>query len=120
MTGRRKPSWKLIQVCGATTRGGELRRLEGAERLVALYRFLNGEPSEDQLSAPVVDGRHELVGAPGSVDWDGFPVLAALEAVTSDELRRLRGLLAADPTYARLERDDPTPVPASRESFPDA
>ncbi len=94
MMGGTKPSWRLLQVCGVSARG-ELCTLDGADRLVALYRFQNRERVDDQLFRRV-DGREELVVDPSAIDWDAFPVVAALEAVTRDEVRRLRGLLASD------------------------
>jgi len=75
------------------------------ERLAALYRFQNGE-------APA--GRHfydpdlkAVVTDPGQVDWTAFPVIDALEAVTRDELQRLRSLLRAEP--ASVGTATPTP-----------
>ncbi len=85
--------------------GRELRKLEATERLVALYRLQNGEPSPEHCFTPVVTSAAE-------VDWEGFPLLAALEAVTFDELRRLRGLLGAS-------AEDATPTsPAFFETRP--
>jgi hypothetical protein len=80
-----------------------------AERLAALYRFQNGE-------APA--GRHfydpdlkAVVTDPGQVDWTAFPVIDALEAVTRDELHRLRALLRAEPGRAELGSKPATPTP---------
>jgi hypothetical protein len=94
MNGGGKTWWKAIQVHDP----GGGRALEASERLAALYRFQNGEVlagyrftaglrsmGEPPLAAVVTD--------PADVDWEAFPILAALEAVTCDELRRLRALL---------------------------
>lgn len=108
MMGGGKTSWKAIQV---RSPGSSCCDLYAAERLAALYRFQNGEPAADQGFANFVvcqPGRRDArVTDPGEVDWDTFPVLAALEAVTTDELRRLRLLLNSDD-------DDPTAPPFSR------
>jgi hypothetical protein len=80
-----------------------LTELSRPERLALLYRFQNGEaPLELRLVDPV---REAVITAPAEIDWSHFPVLEALEAVTRDELHRLRTLLRADTT--------PTPTPTS-------
>ena len=113
MIRRGRTHWKALQVFGPGLGGPELRKLDATERLVALYRFQNGEaPAEQCFFVPVDEapgsarGRSKLGDAPkllrngvtdpADVDWENFPVLAALEAVTCDELRRFRGLLNAD------------------------
>ena len=101
-----KTSWKAIRV----RRPGAvdlLRDVDAAERLAALYRFQNGDAGSDHAflrSSPEHAEAH--VTDPAEVDWETFPVLAALEAVTRDELRRLRRLLRAD---AANLWDEPTP-----------
>ncbi len=69
-----------------------------------------------------VKGRRDArVTNPAQVDWDRFPVLAALEAVTTDELRRLRQLLVEgddDPTappYSGVQEKVPAPVETDAE-----
>jgi hypothetical protein len=137
-----KTCWKVIRVRGPEGAGREERlELHGSERLVALYRFQHGEGSADHgftVGAPPPNhqakrlgsavgggGRREVVLTdPGEVDWDKFPVVAALEAVTRDELSRLRSLLRADhlldarsPGFRSQPRggvasgDERTPVP---------
>jgi len=88
--------------------------LAGAERLAALYRLQTGEPGAVDGFAYFVHGRCDApVTDPGQVDWDRFPVLAALEAVTTDELRRLREILADSdddttvPPYSRVQEKTP-------------
>jgi len=90
-----KTCWKAIRVHGPGRH--ELRELEAAERLAALYRFQTGEVPADHCFTRMVDGRSGVeVKDPAEIDWDTFPVLAALEAITRDELRRLRHILRAD------------------------
>jgi hypothetical protein len=91
-------SWKAIRI-----HGPDARELLGAERLAALYRFQNGELADDH---GIVDTLREAeVVAPDHVDWTSFPVLAALEAVTRDELFRLRTLiLGASPVSPTVPR----------------
>jgi hypothetical protein len=55
---------------------------------------------------------------PADVDWENFPVLAALEAVTYDELRRLRGLLDSDLARPRRESSRPGPLQAWNDKTP--
>jgi hypothetical protein len=89
MTRGGKTCWKAIRVLGAGAEGR--RELIAAERLAALYRFQNGDASPGHR---FLDGHREAeLHHPDQVDWATFPVLAALEAVTYDELRRLRMLL---------------------------
>jgi hypothetical protein len=103
-----KICWKAIRVQGPGAGRDELRELTASERLAALYRFQNGEVSADHcfVSAAGVE-----VTGPGDVDWDTFPVLAALEAVSRDELRRLRHILRSDP--ANLVDEEPAPPTSS-------
>jgi hypothetical protein len=77
----------MIQVRAAGgLRTGDLPR---HERLAALYRFHNGEaPAEVRFFA--VD---TALTDPDAIDWTTFPMLDALEAVTRDELARLRALV---------------------------
>lgn len=85
-----KTCWKSIHVEGPSGGGA----LDATERLAALYRFQNGERTGDlRFVRGGLDGQ---VTDPAEVDWDTFPVLAALEAVTRDEIRRLR-TLGAEP-----------------------
>jgi hypothetical protein len=91
-----KTCWKTIQV----QRPGGGRLSDPGERLAALYRFQNGQgPAEHRF----VRGAEAVSVDPSDVDWEAFPVLTALEAVTRDELRRLRSLLRPDLA------DEPTP-----------
>ena len=100
-----KAPWKtmLLQTPGAARVA--CSDVPRAERLAALYRFQNGEASagrrfyDPDLQAEVTD--------PGQVDWTHFPVIDALEAVTRDELQRLRSLLRAD----AVSGPGPTPTP---------
>jgi hypothetical protein len=88
-------SWRSIEA--RPTEPGEGDGATGVSRsrwLAALHRLQNGEALGglqlvDSACAPVTD--------PASVDWTGFPVLEALEAVSRDELRRLRSLLDETP-----------------------
>lgn len=87
-----KALWKtmLLETPGPGASGDVSR----AERLAALYRFQNGEaPSGRHFYDPALQSE---VTDPGQVDWTHFPVIDALEAVTRDELQRLRALLRAD------------------------
>ena len=98
-----KTCWKAIQVQGKS--GG--RPLDAVERLAALYRFQTGEGSTDLRFVRGGPLAKAEVTDPADVDWDAFPVLAALEAVTWDELRRLRSLLRSDGVGTLA--DEPTP-----------
>ncbi len=90
MTRGGKTCWKAIRVLGAGAPGQGA--LAGADRLAALYRFQNGEPSPGHRF--FVEGAREGEAVdPEQFDWSTFPVFAALEAVTRDEVRRLRSLL---------------------------
>lgn len=93
-----KACWKTILFEGGGAHvGGELSR---PERLAALYRFQNGEaPGDVRLVDPQ---RKAVVTDPAEIDWTHFPVVDALEAVTREELHRLRSLLHA-------EQHPPTP-----------
>jgi hypothetical protein len=113
-----KTCWKAIQVRGPGVGRGELRDLDASERLAALYRFQNGQ-AEGHRFLRHVDGHRRAevslppagpgggrpptppgpagwleVTDPADVDWETFPLLAALEAVTHDELRRLHSLFS--------------------------
>ncbi len=95
MSRRGQTSWRAVHVCGHDG-ASQLRQLSGTARLVALYRLQTGEAGRELcFTRPGEDG--PVLGAP-DVEWDGFPMIAALEAVTFDELRRLRGLLGAEVT----------------------
>ncbi len=73
-----------------------------------MCRLQSGEAPADHRF--LAEGRSEVVDAL-DVDWDGFPMLAALEAVTRDELRhRLRRLLHTD----WMALSPVPPPPASR------
>jgi len=94
-----KACWKTILLEGPGQGAEEPHR---QVRLAALYRFQNGEaPAGLRFVDP---SRAAAVTDPAEIDWTHFPVLDALEAVTRDELRRLRALLSAEAT--------PTPSPA--------
>lgn len=90
-----KACWRNIRLEDAG--GGEgVERVERSrhELLAALYRFQNGEALTDlRLVDPHA---REVVTDPAQIDWAQFPELSALEAVTRDELHRLRALLASD------------------------
>ncbi len=100
MNGGGKTSWKKVQV--HSTGRGELRA-EG--RLAALYRFQNGEP---QAALCFIDGpRDARVTDPAEIDWSAFPLIHALEAVTHEELSRLRSLLeSARPRGGGADHDE--------------
>lgn len=87
-----KPSWKILLLRPTSASGcGELSR---SEWLAALYRFQNAEAPSDLC---VVDPMRDVVVTDAAeVDWTHFPVVEALEAITYDELRRLRSLLSTD------------------------
>ena len=95
MNGGVKTSWKAIRIHPP----GSSSELSGAERLAALYRFQNGELAAGHVLADAARGA-EVVG-PDQIDWTTFPVLAALEAVTTDELFRLRSLILGGPPAER-------------------
>jgi hypothetical protein len=99
MMRRGKTSWRNVQVFAAANVGGEGEKLDLNERLVALYRLQNREDTRELFYGSLDDGRHAPITDPADIDWDRFPVLAALEAVTFDELRRLRGLLRTDSDF---------------------
>ena len=87
MSGGTRTNWRALRVVGLTA--------GRSERLAALYRFQNGEASPD-LALAFVDGANEVfVTDPAEVDWSGFPLIDALEAVAADEIRRLRNLFGA-------------------------
>ena len=104
-----KTCWKAIhvrrQLQGPGVGRDELRALDAAERLAALYRFQNGDVSPDHGFV----SRGVEVTDPGDVDWETFPILAALEAVTRDELCRLRRILRSDPAN-RVDEEPPAPT----------
>ncbi|MFT3765584.1 MAG: hypothetical protein QM820_08730 [Minicystis sp.] len=98
-----KACWRTILL--ETPHDGGAGELSRPERLAALYRFQNGESPRDlRLVDPQ---RQAVVTDPAEIDWTSFPVIDALEAVTRDELQRLRSLLRAEagPSPAR----PPTP-----------
>jgi hypothetical protein len=102
MTHGGKTCWKALRVRGPTGAGrSDRHELHGSERLVALYRFQNGEGADHAFGCSIGgDGRREVVVTdPGQVDWDSFPLVAALEAVTHDELSRLRSLLRSPSSH---------------------
>jgi hypothetical protein len=102
-----KTSWRALTV--QRTGEGQGGHLDGSERLAALYRFQNGDAGGDHAFV-LGEGRARVeVDSPADVDWDAFPVLAALEAVTRDELRRLRSILRSDPAN-RVDEDPPAPT----------
>jgi hypothetical protein len=88
-----KACWKTILLEGP---GPAVNGPRGADRLAALYRFQNGEAP---AGLRFVDPRRQAaVTDPAEIDWTHFPVLDALEAVTRDELHRLRALLSPEHT----------------------
>jgi hypothetical protein len=104
-----KTGWRTLTV--QRTGEGQVGHLDGGERLAALYRFQNGDAGGDHAFLAPGEGRARIeVKSAADVDWDAFPVLAALEAVTRDELCRLRRILRSDP--ANLVDEDP-PAPTS-------
>lgn len=97
MRGGEKTCWRAIQLEAPTTSVGELSPSR-QERLAALYRFQNGQQPTDVRFVHVgehASGTREVTD-PAQIDWTHFPVIDAMEAVTRDELRRLRSLLRAD------------------------
>jgi hypothetical protein len=101
-----KTSWRGLTV--HRTGEGQEGLLDGSERLAALYRFQNGDAGDHAVV--VGEGRARVeVTSPADVDWDAFHVLAALEAVTRDELRRLRRILRSDPAN-HVDEDPPAPT----------
>lgn len=96
--GGEKACWKTVLLEAPETSPSALPELSRHERLAALYRFQNGQPLADlRLVDPA--RRAELTD-PAQIDWTHFPVVDALEAVTRDELRRLRSLLRAEASSA--------------------
>ncbi len=84
-----KTCWRAVQVQGPA--GG--RVLGASERLAALYRFQNGERAAEHTFVRIAEGhRRAEITDPSDIDWEEFPLLAALEAVTYEEIRRLRSL----------------------------
>lgn len=82
-----KACWKTVRL--VTPASDVMSR---PARLAALYRFQNGEaPADLRIFDPQ---RQAVVTDPGDVDWTSFPVVDALEAVSREELQRLRSLLA--------------------------
>ena len=80
-----------------------------AERLAALYRFQNGEAPP---GGHFYDPQHQAeVTDPGQIDWTHFPMIDALEAVTRDELQRLRSLLHAEATFVSASASAPASAP---------
>jgi hypothetical protein len=106
-----KACWKAIRVYGPHGPGGAhgLRELGATERLVALYRFHSGERPTDHRFL-LEGGREPDLTDAAAVDWEAFPMLAALEAVSCDELGRLRRLLRTD----WIAASPVPPAPASR------
>jgi hypothetical protein len=95
MNGGAKTSWRSIEAQpidptdapAGVSRGrwlAALHRLQNGEALGGL-RLVGRGHGHDAHTAVVTD--------PAEVDWTGFPILEALEAVSRDELRRLRSLL---------------------------
>jgi hypothetical protein len=100
MNGRAKTCWRAIEArpTGSDDCVGVPRGL----RLAALYRLQNGEALGGlRLVDPV---RAVPMTDPADIDWTGFPVLEALEAVARDELRLLRNLLDETPPAHPVER----------------
>jgi hypothetical protein len=91
MSGGGKTSWRDLAVHSPASEA-----LGAPERLAALYRFQTGEAPPGLSVSVGSAGDVEVIGDPADVDWAGFPELLALEAVTREELRRLRSLLRAD------------------------
>jgi len=117
MTSAGRIGWKAVRVLGtgASTDAAQPAQLVGNERLAALYRFQSaGRSPGHRFYAADVKRETEIV-EPDQVDWSGFPVIAALEAVTYDELRRLRMLLTESGEYetpkARAQATAHPPTP---------
>ena len=117
-----KACWRTIVF--QTAEGERCCALPRPEQLAALYRFQNGEAL---VGVQPVDPRcGALLGDPAEIDWTGFPVVDALEAVMSDELSRLRSLLHTDaaptPRHGLVwgvdlrGAPDSTPLPPSSEA----
>ncbi len=96
MNGGTGTHWKAIRVEGAAT--------SRSARLAALYRFQNGEALEGVELVDEVKGA--VVTDPGAIDWTGFPVIDAFEAVIRDELERMNSLFD-DGAPGRLRRPAP-------------
>jgi hypothetical protein len=84
MSGGTLMHWKAIRVEGAAP--------GRTARLAALCRFQNGDLPE---GVSLFDEAHAAVTDPGAIDWAGFPVVDALEAVVRDELERMNHLFRA-------------------------
>jgi len=101
MTSAGRVGWKAVRVLG-TGPSSDASPLAGPERLAALYRFQSVGRSPGAAFFVTADGKRDLeIDHPDQVDWTGFPVIAALEAVTYDELRRLRLLLTESGEYEK-------------------
>jgi hypothetical protein len=97
MRGGEKTCWRSIRFEAHGERASEPWPSR-QERLAALYRFQMGQALSD---VRLVDaGGTREVTDPAQIDWTHFPVLDALEAVTRDELHRLRSLLRTDTVSA--------------------
>jgi hypothetical protein len=111
-----KTGWRALEVL--RTGPGQVGELDAGERLAALYRFQNGVADDDHAFIAITEGRSRVeVKSPADVDWDAFPVLAALEAVTRDELRRLRRILRSDPAN-NVDEDPPAPTTSGTWALP--
>jgi hypothetical protein len=105
MNGGAKTCWRDV----------EARLVDGDARvprtrwLAALHRLQHGEAlSGLRLVDPTSKA---AVTDPAEVDWTGFPVLEALEAVARDEIRLLRTLLdeGTHPSAPAVREDGFTP-----------
>ena len=104
MTSPGRVGWKAVRVLAAGP-SPDASPQAGPERLAALYRFQSVGRSPGHAFFVTADGKRDLeIDRPDQVDWTGFPVIAALEAVTYDELRRLRLLLTESGEYEKTSR----------------
>jgi hypothetical protein len=104
MKGGAKTCWRKIEARPVEPTEREVR-VPRDRWLAALHRLQNGEALGGlQLVDPA---RAAAVTDPADIDWTGFPVLEALEAVARDELRLLRSLLDGGlPPCAPPPRED--------------
>jgi hypothetical protein len=106
MRGGEKTCWKTLRLQAPGDAGA--RAVSRSDRLAALYRFQNGEAPAGLV---LVDPRHEaVVTDPADVDWTHFPLVDALEAVSRDEIARLRTLLSSPPSAAASSRPATPPL----------
>jgi hypothetical protein len=71
----KRPHWSTV----AVRSGG--RRLRGAARLVALYRWQRREPLHDVAFFDAAETDRELANDPVAIDWTDFPTPDAIDAM---------------------------------------